>query len=362
MEEKKQLECSVWEGEISFFLLQKEGMEEKKRRVWIFKIQDPQGIYGLGEAAPYAGLHRETSKEILQWLKKMDSKFFPLTDFYEPKTMLEIPTSLEFALETALLSYSYKKGTSSKYFSIFPSNIHLKEEITSHGLLYPFAYNRFYSSKIQVYKVKVGRKKAKEEIEWLERFLDNKESPIRFRLDGNKGICLKEWLKEKKSLSRLPIEYFEDPAASMEENRILWEETGIPQALDLNPLQAGKFPTEEFWQTLPGSTRFLILKPHLFGSLRATQKWIKESQNDGRDLVLSSLFDSPLSFFSYLLLASLCKGRIHGLSTLPFVKTPYLEKDWKNHNGIFNFKEFWNYYESLDITTGHTKPVAKFWL
>ncbi len=248
----------------------------ESRPVW-FLILKENGITGIGECAPLAGLSKETPEQvedILNQISTSSKRFLKNSDL-----LIEIP-SVRFAFETALLDL--KNGGRQ---ILFPSEFTKgKKGIPINGLVWmgePDFMQKQIEEKLEAgyrcIKLKIGAIDFEMELDLLrlirQRF--SKEDVI-LRVDANGAFKLDEAFSKLEKLAELDIHSIEQPIAAGQYKELakLCLQSLIPIALDEELIGVNK--QEEKIELLDViQPQFIVLKPSLHGGISGCEEWIE---------------------------------------------------------------------------------------
>lgn len=167
-------------------------------------------------------------------------------------------------------------------------------------------------------KIRPGDEKIFDTIQLMKDLVE-KKSTIRFRLDGNRTFDLVQMIQlahqlEKNHLLHL-VEYIEEPFKNFSDIYQFQKISSIPLALDESVVpfidRPDQFP--DF---------FFILKPSLVG----LSTCFKLAKHFGNKIIISSSFELPTCFRSFLYLAALNPDQYHGLDTLKYLPNKYTKE------------------------------------
>jgi hypothetical protein len=207
-----------------------------------------------------------------------------------------------FSIEQLILSYLRLKGKPHSWFA-YPKPVAKMNSLDTGNTV---------NLSSSVCKLKIGRFSLEAERSMIESYL---REGIRLRLDGNRMCSIKylEQLLDGIDLSR--IEYIEEPFATIKQ----WEEFSLKDSVGLavdesllDCLKSDYFPQ---------NTVAAIIKPSLVLSISGILAAVKNSQLKNINLVISSSFETPLSFNTLIHIASNLPIH-HGLGTMEHLDLP----------------------------------------
>ncbi|MBR8535239.1 o-succinylbenzoate synthase [Carboxylicivirga sediminis] len=244
---------------------------------WFIKIENNQGIFGIGECSIIPGLSMDDSLELDVIIADVCTNINDYVQDYH-QHLKDVP-ALRFAIETAL------KGLQVKHpYELYPSQFTSgNEPIVINGLIWmgeaETMLKRIEEKLKQGFsclKLKVGAIDFNEELRLL-RHIRNRysEKDLELRLDANGAFSPVEALSKLEALSSFKIHSIEQPieAGQYEDMFQLCRKTTIPIALDeeligVNDMSA---KAELLRLIMP---QYIILKPSLLGGVMASDEWI----------------------------------------------------------------------------------------
>ena len=158
----------------------------------------------------------------------------------------------------------------------------------------------------------------------------------KLRIDFNGSCSVNNATDFAEDCQGLPIEYLEQPCATLAECGELRSLVKYPIAVDESIRLSKVTSVSEAAQTIRENADFAVLKPIPLGGLRATREWAEHLE---MPLVISSSFDTSvgLSFVAGVA-AALAPNGTHGLGTgvlfsADLVRYPLLPHDGEIHVG-----------------------------
>lgn len=242
---------------------------------WFVRVFDSSsGVCGIGEAAYFDALSKESKSEFLAELHRV----------CEQSDIASNVSSVRFALETALRSMNPISGANAFERS--------QEGIPINGLIWmgdKFEMLERIKSKLndgfRVLKLKIGGIDFNEEMDLL-RYIRQRFSPedLELRLDANGGFSPEDALEKLDLLSRFHIHSIEQPicAGRWMDMEKLCRQSAIAIALDeeLIGVRSAREKEELLDAIKP---HYIILKPTLCGGLSDAEEWkcLAESRQIG---------------------------------------------------------------------------------
>lgn len=271
--------------------------EWRERRSIVLMLEGDDGLIGFGEASPLPGISPDTADEAKAELEAYAADKTPPTK----------SPSARFALETALLDLQAQRedvplwqlfadATQSEHSSpaayeapLACNALVMGSPDTWHDEARELAARGF-----RTIKLKIG-KDFDAELTTLVELAERGPANVRFRVDANGVLTLKQAEKLRGTLSPTRFEYIEDPVAVKSSSKLAAE--GLPVALD-----AFVTSPETFAQAAKlAAVRALAIKPTCFGSITALLATAAETPQI--ELALSHAFEGPIAWAASVHLA-----------------------------------------------------------
>lgn len=244
---------------------------------WFIKIQNNQGIFGIGECSIIPGLSMDDRPDLDEIIADVCININDYVLDYHQQ-LKDVP-ALRFAVETAM------KGLEMEHpYELYPSQfMNGTEPIVINGLIWMGEAETMLKridEKLQqgfsCLKLKVGAIDFNEELSLL-RHIRNRysEKDLELRLDANGAFAPEEALFKLKALSSFKIHSIEQPikAGQYEDMYQLCRKTPIPIALDEELIGVNDMSAkEELLRVI--TPQYIILKPSLLGGVMASDEWI----------------------------------------------------------------------------------------
>ena len=290
------------------------------RRVWYLVLEEG-GRFGVGECAPLPGLSAETIPEVEQVLAKVEEDPESFCSRLGQPQAGQIPSSVRFALETALKSMAGEKNQ-----ILFPSGFTSGVEgIPINGLIWmgdPGVMKEQIRQKLdsgwRCIKLKIGALQFSEELVLLKSIrAEYSSDDIILRVDANGGFSSDTVMEQLEQLAELDIHSIEQPIA-----KGLWAEMAevcrrspVDIALDEELIGIeGRSEKIRLLETL--SPGYLVLKPSLHGGMAGCDEWIDLAAGLGVGWWITSYLESSLGLNAIAQWAFLKQPRMHqGLGT-----------------------------------------------
>jgi o-succinylbenzoate synthase len=243
----------------------------QQRDVW-FLFLTLNGIRGIGECAPLAGLSIERIDDIEKQLDQLCAN--PHHAINHPEHLAPFP-SLRFALEMALLDL--QNGGIGEFFPLSQ-----RHQVSINGLIW-MGDADFMRSQItdklaegyQCIKIKIGGLSFDKELKILQSIRQHHgPDTLEIRLDANGAFTKENVASRLTQLAAFSPHSIEQPIAAGQWDLLatLCKSSPIPIALDeeLIPLLSAKKRAELLDQVQP---QFIVLKPSLLGGFKASEQW-----------------------------------------------------------------------------------------
>ena len=303
------------------------GTTYHRRRVLVIEIQDENGRWGRGEAAPLPGFSSERFEDAHQVLQEAIS-ILPGEDVPLPTPLpFDWPASARFAVESALLDlvaqlYDVTRGHVLQWVAwdfFGQSEVLPPTDAVSTACLIAAAPEtwieetaRAVQAGFDTVKLKVARwGEAEEEARAITELADRFPS-LTFRLDANRGWSIQEALVFARHIPSKRIAFIEEPLRDASQLSLLAHQTSLPIALD-----------ETFQVYRMGAYNYLadpaalILKPSLLGSPTELLRIAADARMRGATPIISSSYECGPGMQTLIEMASLpllC-GAAAGLDT-----------------------------------------------
>lgn len=253
----------------------------KTKDSWILKVSDENGNTGYGEAGPLSGLSSEFGEDIGKFMIDYLDKFRNLPEEILDiiKSDYEIPSSVKFAMETALIDLINGGGrlifdnSFSRYESKIPIN----------GLIwmgdFEFMNNQLEEKIKEGYnciKFKIGAIYFEDEIKLIKSVRDRfSKDEVIIRVDANGAFSFDEALEKMKILSDLDVHSIEQPikAGTWELMNKFIQKSSLDIALD-EELIGIREQSEKSDLLDTIKPDYIVLKPSLHGGIQETKEWI----------------------------------------------------------------------------------------
>jgi hypothetical protein len=290
------------------------------RSRWIVEAIDAEGGHYEAELGPCPGVHPESLDDAYAlWKEQCEPlllrESFPLHawDWQKPWFgLLAVPacsmTSVQTAAEQLLLGWAQRQNP--EEFSLpgpisLPGSALLPIRPAKDEAVNWQEFLELWQQEFRVFKCKIGRNPAAEEISFLQRLTAYAGADLQLRLDANQNLAIADSQLWRQSACSLPISYWEEPTAQHEALHPLARDESLWDAEPETLLEAG-----EVW----------ILKPSRL-TLSRTVSLLTRARQQNRICVLSNAFDSGLSLrcFAWIYAAFCANPQALGFGTARFL-------------------------------------------
>ncbi len=312
-----------------------------ERKGLILQLCDKYDNISYGECSPLPGFSNETLeeaesslKEVLMFLNKSEI----VRDFEIPSHL----SSVRFAAEQALINLTFKQKSSLlKNIPIFTDS-----KIKVNAVL-GFDSTQNILSQIQkkielgfdTFKIKVGRDNPYDDFELLETIRKTFGYDIILRLDANQKWSSDEAIEYLERFKDFVIEFIEEPCEFSCSTFRTIEESHIPIALD----ESVKDMLKDGSAITNCKAEFLVIKPMITGGIFSTVHLIESAKRTGKNVIISSSFESAIGKSALVMLASLTNHSFsHGLDTSELFEVGLCADPYIIENGqiFFNASKF----------------------
>ncbi|MBD3331887.1 o-succinylbenzoate synthase [candidate division GN15 bacterium] len=309
----------------------------------VIRMTDEAEHTGLGEIAPLPGFSPESlaecEQQAVKWRWGALSQEVPLHleelsgAFEQWLGQHNLAPSVRCGIEMATLSLlASSRGCSiGRLLTDSPS-----EGVEVNALLAGNASSMLKQAKEAVsqgyrtVKLKIGRNGLAEAVELIERVRDTVGPDVKLRLDANGTFEVHTALQLLEKVSRLGIEYMEEPVSGISNlSQLLRSQPDASVAIDESLLST----TPTMLRELPALTA-VILKPTLLG-IERSMAFARAAVAMGATPVVTSMFESGLGLASLAQLASVVTPRktAVGLDTRRWLAEDILIGDIYTHPG-----------------------------
>lgn len=311
------------------------------REGYIIYITGEMGRTSLGEVAPLPGFSRESIADAADELRNA-AELAPgfveagnsaiLKKFFES---VQFTPSVCFGIEQAMIGMLLKRDRSlflESFYnasSIIPVNtvIDLNTEVLGEiEEKMKFGFSTF--------KIKLGLKNFEDDLAAVKEIRSRFGFEINLRLDVNGKWSPEEAERNLISLEPLKIEYVEEPCGGIDNIIKLAKSSPVPVAVD----ESLKSITDAERIIKESSVQFIIVKPMIIGAFFGTADLISLANSCGKNVIISSAFETPLGKSLLVFLASLTgHSYAHGLDTAVLLSGGIFEDPYPVVNGAIHF-------------------------
>ncbi len=302
----------------------------REKEIFIIKVENDTGHFGLGESAPLKGLSPDDIPEFESHLAQACANLQKETvDFDSEESIYEwlfenIPArfpSLRFGMETALLDLRYGAQR-----CIQPSDFSANSRgIPINGLIW-MGKKEFMRHQIDekleagfnCIKIKIGALDFDSECALLD-YIREYYTPeqISIRVDANGAFTPAEAEEKLRHLAAYGLHSIEQPIrqGQWEAMRSLCAVAPLPIALDEELI--GIYSLQEKIQLLEKVVpQYIILKPTLLGGLRASKEWITLAEERNIGWWITSALESNIGLNAIAQFTATLDSKVHqGLGT-----------------------------------------------
>ena len=271
-----------------------------KRNGWIVKISS-NGFSGFGDAAPLDSFSHESYNQSRYGIEgfmlaldlEEDISFEELIQLSEAHG--ELQPSVEFAISSALYDLASKLNCVPVRQFISPSNLDFVK------VCYYENHNvRKFDN--MVVKIKVMDTNLFDQVDKINRFIDQYQCDIKLRLDFNGAYDLPRAIRICKMMQDFPIDYIEQPLSksSYEDMYELSLHTEIPIAVDEMATNINSIHKILDFDCAD----VFVLKPMLIGGVNKVHELVKLIKLNNKRAIISSLLESNVGRLMYLQMSS----------------------------------------------------------
>jgi len=309
-----------------------------ERTGFILRLEDSKGNISYGEAAPLDGFSSETLDEAENEIKNFCKEFHDFNVHFDPSGLeyklenydIKSP-SFSLAFDQALLWLMFN----SKNLSLKTLGIESIHEIKFNGFV-DITSERNTLDKIErllkkgfdTIKLKIGRAKFSDDLRIIKVINARLGDACKLRLDVNGKWSKDEAAENLGHLNEFNIEYVEQPCRKLSDLIFLKNNSPVQIAVDEsieNIDQLNKIIDE-------GTFENIVVKPMRFGQFFELIKIINRAEKLGKNIILSSAFESNLGKLVLSFLSQYTKHEIrHGFATDDIFKNNILNSPF-----IFN--------------------------
>jgi o-succinylbenzoate synthase len=313
------------------------------RRIYLIQLIDSEGNKFYGECAPLPDFGSEsflTVENVLSAADKIlvglsiDSITNSLESILEKfNHALTVRSSIEQSLMQAIHFYRPKE-----LLNYLPKPTDKKIEVN--GLVGMYSSFRATETALVLseigfgtIKMKAGRENFEDDYKVIKKTRKALGKDVNLRIDVNGKWNFEEAVQYLNRLEKFNLQYVEQPVKEIEGLIELTGSCSTPIAADESIRNV-----EDAEKIISSDINFLILKPALIGGLLNTLKIIKYAEAAGKQVIISSAFESSLGRNNLIYLASKIKNKnAHGLTFSNTFEKDLFDDKLKVENGEIKF-------------------------
>lgn len=287
------------------------GHTMREREGLIIRLEDDDGFAGLGEVAPFPGLHHESLPAAAAQVVEMKARWngcripdnlLPLAHGFDDwLNDAHLFPSVRFGLEMALLNLLADRAAQPLAALLDPQ---FRTAVSLNALFAGDPHDpardipALAAEGYRAVKIKVGRQDLQTEAALVRR-VRALAPEIAIRLDANRAWSLPEARQFGRMLEDCRIEYIEEPLRDPAGFGEFYRETSLPLALDetLDGASPHNFLP-------PPGTAAVILKPGVIGGFERSCRWAELARRRQLKVVVSSAFESGVGLAALANLAA----------------------------------------------------------
>ena len=326
-----------------------------ERKGFIISISDEHGNSAFGECSPLPGFSYESINDVERILKGLRYQIIGfsveenLTAISNLLSEFKLVPSIVFALEQAIISLCVKRNMNFIAESFGDTN-----SIIDVNAVIGFDKTENILTKIEekvkngfgTFKLKIGRNNFEDDLNLIKNAREKFGESIKIRLDANG-----KWDEETANsnldrLSQFNIQYIEEPSSGINILNKLSDTSLIPIAIDESIRS-----TEDTAKIINDSKiRFIVLKPMILGGVISSLRLIKEAGRKGKNVIISSSFESAVGRSALVLVASVTNHPFaHGLDASEYFEKDICKDPYEVINGKIKF-DAENYPPQFDLS------------
>ena len=315
------------------------------RRIWILKLTNGNKIFE-GEISPLTGFGDETESSILsnaeickQLLRDYDIR--SLANVTELINNFSDSPCFKSGLEQALLQmlcfelkvpinqllHCENLAKSIQVNCMIGINS-LKESI--------YQSEKYFDEGFRSFKLKIGREKIRDDIQFINWLHDRFNNQIEIRLDCNQGLSFIQGTQFIIDLKDIPIAYIEEPLQDATHLKALKEFTSIPFAADESLYNGANIDA-----ILSGKLfNYIIIKPGVMGGIINSLELINKIKLHKKQYIVTSSMESPLGMRKGVIVSALSNSKLAaGLNTLELFDNIKTNGDYEIKSGRISIGE-----------------------
>ncbi len=325
------------------------------RQGFVLILSTSDGAKGYGEISPLPGLHTETNAQSLRQLQNICTQLPSLNQIVADLNNRQIfeftnlYPSVRFGLESAILDLIANQNEISPAHVLEPQNNCRKIKVNGLITREDNFYNEiqyFLQRGYQTVKIKLGKEPVDLEIQKILSLHELIGNRMKIRIDINQNWTLSQVEEFYKGISKIAIEYIEEPLQDAKNLPELFKHTGMPLALDESIPQIEEFPDLFDWCAA------IILKPAIIGGVLKTQEYIKLASKQGVKSIISDTFHTGIGITMLANLSALAGGdkTAMGLDTIRWLGDDLLKNTVEIQGGIIDLLTANRNRQNIDLT------------
>jgi o-succinylbenzoate synthase len=314
------------------------------RRIYLIQLVDSNNNKFYGECAPLPGFGSESLSTVEQELNRAGKVLRNLTyesiyDLLENildkfDEALTVRSVIEQALLQAIHFYNPEM-----LWNFIPEPIDKKIDVNGLIDLHPIFRSTetalvLKENGFNAIKLKAGRENFNDDLDVIKKCRKILGDDIKLRIDVNGKWSLNEAAVNLERLNKFKLQYVEQPVSNIDELIQLANDVKVPIAADesiRNISDAEKI--------ISSNINFIVLKPALIGGVINSLSIIKKAAEAGKQVIISSSFESAIGRNNLLYLASIVNDNAHGITLSNNFKKDVFDDNLKVENGKINFSK-----------------------
>lgn len=311
----------------------------------IVRLRGPDGMEGLGEAAPLPGFSSESVDEAAIFLERVFRADEKKTQINILMEMFNAGVTSAFVAFNSALESLMLNDLSGYYQYIRKRDVvAINGLVTLDGNDFEGELARFRDQGYKVVKCKVGRVEMATELERLRRLVEVLGEDVKIRLDANRAWDLDTAARFLAQIEGLPVDYVEEPLRNPEDNVSLRSQCAFRLAADETLAEQLKNEDEE--NPLPKWAEVILLKPTL---LLEAQTLAEEALEQGVTPVISACFESGVGITMLACLAASLETDVAvGLDTYSWLAEDVLQERLSFEGGQLDLRAAVKCLKSID--------------
>jgi o-succinylbenzoate synthase len=309
----------------------------------IVRLKNNEGRYGYGEASPLPNFSRENIKEIIEIVQRIEARL-KFDEYIDDTNLLRFTNnyaSLNFGFEQAIYSLNTPAEYNSILLNYIPLNFLIGLRPDNEVLA---SVENAVENGYKTIKLKIGERSFTEDLSLIKK-IRGKFKDILLRVDVNGAWNIKTAINNIRMLNPLEIQYIEQPVNGLNELLSVAEKVETPLAPDesISSLSDAEFAINS------GLIDYIVIKPMNIG-FNDSLKIIELANKNGKSVIVSSMFESPIGKNALFYLAAKTKHNYaHGLSINVKMEQNLLEQEAIISEGTIAYNgKLYPYPHSID--------------